>query len=88
MALLEAVKLVPCYSSFAASLWGRKPKIVFATDSQPLLGWLRTGWVKTDPALQGVLDLVLERVREIDSEVLWVSTSDQRADRHTKFIRV
>ena len=53
-----------------------------------MLGWLRTGWVQTDPAFQGVLDLVRGRIEELCAEVLWVRTSEQRADRQTKFIPV
>ena len=34
--------------------------MLFVTDSQPLLGWLRTGWVQTGPRMQGSLDLVKE----------------------------
>ena len=58
------------------------------TDSQPLLGWLRTGWVQTDPAVQGVLDYAKSRILEIGAEVIWIATRDQRADRQTKFIAV
>ena len=69
-------------------LWGKRPKVVFATDSQPLLGWLRKGWVDTDPHCQGVVDLVRERIEEYKAEVVWVPTHEQRADRQTKFIPV
>ena len=85
--MLEGLKVIPAYSRVYEALWGKKPKVIFVTDSQPLLGWLMTGWVQTDPQMQGVLGLVKERIDEQDSTVLWVGTSDQRADRHTKFIR-
>ena len=88
MALLEGVKAAPAYARLVQVLWGKKPKVVFVTDNQPMLGWLRTGWVQTDPAFQGVLDLVRGRIEELCAEVLWVRTSEQRADRQTKFIPV
>ncbi len=88
VALQEGVKAVPAYTRLVEAVWGVKPRVVFVTDSQPLLGWLRKGWVDTDPHLQGVLDFVKGRLDEMGSEVLWVESEQQRADRHTKFIRV
>lgn len=88
MALLEGVKLAPAYVKLVERLWGSKPRVVFVTDNQPLLAWLQTGWVQTDPAVQGVCDLVRERIHDMCAEVLWVATSKQRADKHTKFIPV
>ena len=87
MALADAVKQLPSYLNLIKALWGEgRPRVVFVTDSQPLQGWLRKCWVQSDPRLQGVLNLVLERIREIDASVLYVPTGQQRADRHTKFI--
>ena len=45
MGLQDGVKSIPAYTRLIESLWRVKPKVVFVTDSQPLLGWLRTGWV-------------------------------------------
>ena len=88
MALVEAVKLLPMYTRHIAQLWGVEPKIYFPTDSQPLLGWLATRYIKSDPKLQGMLDLVLDRIGECSDQISirYVKTVDQRADKHTKFI--
>ncbi len=88
LAQQEGVKLMPLYLRAVEVMWGKRPEVVFVTDSQPLLGWLRTGWVATDPALQGTLEFVRSRIDEMGSRVLWVPTAEQRADRHTKFIVV
>jgi hypothetical protein len=88
MALQEGVKLAPAYSNYIKELWMKAPRVIFITDNQPLLGWLRTGWIQTDPALQGVLDFVRSRIHDMKAEVLWVPTKHQRADRHTKLIVV
>ena len=88
LALLEAVKKTPLYIKMIKTLWGKDAPVVFVTDSQPLVAWLRKGWVDTDPHLQGSLALVRERIEEYKARVLWVSTKDQRADRHTKLIIV
>ena len=87
MALLEGVKSVPSYIRMVELLWSRKPKIIFVTDSQPLIGWLNKGWVDTDPHLQGVVDFVKERVNEMSAKILWVPTKSQKADRQTKFVK-
>jgi hypothetical protein len=88
MALVEAVKLMPMYTKHVEHLWGCEPKVYFLTDSQPLLGWLRTKWITSDPKLQGMLDLVVDRLGECGSrvKVMYVRTDIQRADKHTKFI--
>ena len=88
MALQEGIKEMPAYTRLVEQLWGKKPRVVFVTDSQPLLGWLRKGWVDSDPHCQGVLELVQERIAEYNVEVLWVPTAQQRADRQTKFLPV
>jgi hypothetical protein len=88
MALVEGVKLAPAYVTLVERLWGSTPRVVFVTDNQPLLAWLQTGWVQTDPAVQGVCDLARQQIHEMRAEVLWVPTSKQRADKHTKFIPV
>ena len=88
MALVEGTRVVPAYVRLAECLWRVRPKVVFVTDSQPLLGWLRTGWVDSDPAVQGVLDLARSRLHDVNGQVLWVPTAKQRADKHTKFIHV
>jgi len=86
LAMMEAIKQLPGYVRMCKALWGLQPRVVMVTDSQPLLGWLRTGRAAPDPHFQGSLDLILERVREYKVEVLWVETKLQRADRHTKFV--
>ena len=88
MALVEAGKLLPLYTMHVAELSGVEPKVYFLTDSQPLLGWLATRYIKSDPKLQGMLDLVLDRIGEGDARVSirYVPTAVQRADKHTKFI--
>ena len=88
VALVESVKLVPRYVKLAEAIWGKKPKVIFMTDSQGVLGWLRKGRAEQDPYMQGYVDLVRERILDMSSEVLWVDTANQRADRHTKFISV
>ena len=87
-ALKDGIKMLPAYTKMCKVLWGVNPRVVFVTDSQPMLGWLRTGWVKTDPLCQGDLDLVKGRLDEQKVEVLWVGTAEQRADRQTKFVPV
>jgi len=87
VALLEGVKMVPLYTRFIESLWCKAPRVIFVSDSQPMMGWLNTGWVTSDPIMQGQLDLVKSRLDDMRADVLWVSTKDQRADRQTKFIR-
>ena len=82
--MMEAVKQVPSYVSICKTMWGVSPKIIMVTDSQPLLGWLRTGRAMPDPHFQGPLDLVLERVGEYKVDVRWVDAKQQRAD--TKLI--
>ena len=76
------------YTKHIEHLWGCEPKVYFLTDSQPLLGWLRTKWITSDPKLQGMLDLVVDRLGECGSrvKVMYVRTDIQRADKHTKFI--
>ena len=76
------------YTRHVAQLWGVEPKVYFLTDSQPLLGWLATRYIKSDPKLQGMLDLVLDRLGECGERVnvRYVQTAVQRADKHTKFI--
>ena len=85
-ALIEGVKAVPAYTSMCEKLWGKMPKVIFVTDNQPLLAWLRTGWVESDPHMQGTLELAKSRIDGIGATVLWVDTANQRADKHTKFI--
>ena len=88
LALLEGVKKSPLYSKMILTMGGKEPPVIFVTDSQPLVSWLRKGWVDTDPHLQGSLDLVRERIKEYKAKVIWVSTKSQRADRQTKSIPV
>lgn len=88
VALVEGVKAVPAYIKLVESLWGFKPNVTFVTDSQGLVGWLRTGKASTDPHMQGYVDLIKERVQEIQAEVIWIDGKKQRADRQTKFIAV
>ena len=85
-ALLEGVKAIPAYVGVCKKLWGDNPKVIFVTDNQPLLGWLRTGWCDADSHMQGTLELVRSRIDYMDASVLWVATADQRADKHTKFV--
>ena len=86
MALVGAVKAVPAYISLIESLWGVKPKVIYLTDSQGALGWLRKRKAEKDPAMQGYVELVCERIEETGAEIYWVDTKSQRADRQTKFI--
>ena len=65
-----------------------KPDVMFITDSQGALGWLRTGRATTDPHMQGYVDLVRERVEHMGAEVVWIEGSKQRADKHTKFVHI
>lgn len=88
VAFVSVVKQMPLYTSHIEKLWGCKPKVFLLTDSQPLIGWLNTKWIKSDPKLQGMLDLVLERLAEYgpDVKVRYVRTEINKADKHTKFI--
>lgn len=91
IAIYEAVKDMPAFFDLIGSLWGQqgkpfKPKVLFLTDSQGALGWLRKRKAEKDPAMQGKVDLVCERIDEWGAEILWVDTKSQRADRQTKFI--
>ena len=86
MALVAAVKKAPEYIRLVQSLWGVQPNIIFLTDSQGALGWLRKRKAEKDPAMQGYVELVCERIEEMKAEVLWVDTKVQRADRQTKLI--
>ena len=88
LALVDAVKAVPAYTSLVEALWGMKPDVMFITDSQGALGWLRTGRATTDPHMQGYVDLVRERVEHMGAEVVWIEGSKQRADKHTKFVHI
>ena len=83
---MEGVKVIPAYMSLCKVLWRKEPRVIMVTDNQPLLGWIRTGWVKTDPLCQGALDFIISRITELKLEVLWIETKSQRADRQTKFI--
>ena len=86
LALVAAVKKAPEYIRLVESLWGEKPEVMFLTDSQGALGWLRKRKAEKDPAMQGYVELVCERIEEMKAEILWVDTKDQRADRQTKFV--
>ncbi len=88
VALLEGIKAMPRFLRFTRALWGVVPRLLVGTDSESLLGWLRTRRAKTDSAMQGVLELVIERLECAGALVLWVPSEQQRADRHTKFIGV
>ena len=62
LALVAAVKKAPEYIRLVESLWGEKPEVMFLTDSQGALGWLRKKKAEKDPAMQGYVELVCERV--------------------------
>jgi hypothetical protein len=88
LALKEGIKVMPLYSSLVKSLWEVEPEVVFYTDSSPLLDWLTARYCTKDPQHQGSLEYCLERLEECGHKVLWVPTKHQRADKHTKFVRV
>ena len=67
--------------------WGVEPHQIYVTDNQPLVRWLNNKRTDSDPEWQGTLEYVEERVRERCADVIWVPTKEQRADRHTKFVR-
>jgi hypothetical protein len=87
LALRDGIKMMPLYSRVVKHLWGVEPYQVYATDNQPLLKWLNNMRTYSDPEWQGTLEFVAERVRERSADVIWVPTKEQRADRHTKFVR-
>jgi hypothetical protein len=87
LALKEGIKVMPLYSGLVRELWGVTPKEVYVTDSQPLLAWLASGGCKQDPEWQGNLNYIIERITERGAQVLRVGTAEQRADRHTKFVK-
>ena len=87
LALRDGIKLMPLYSRVVKHLWGVEPYQVYVTDNQPLLKWLNNQKTYSDPEWQGTLEFVIERVRERSADVIWVPTKEQRADRHTKFVR-
>ena len=85
IALVESVKLAPRFIKLVENLWGKTPKVLFITDSQGVVGWLRKGRAEQDPGMQGYVDLARERLRDMHSDLLWIDTANQRADCHTKF---
>jgi hypothetical protein len=87
VALREGVKEVPRFRRVIKALWGVEPLVVYATDNQPLVKWLNSKWIDSDPEWQGTLNFVIERIQEEGARVIWVPTAEQRADKHTKFIR-
>ena len=88
MSLVESVKKMPLYTRHIEKLWGVEPQIYFLTDSEPLLGWLAKKYITEDPKLQGMLDLVLDRLEDWGNKanVLYIQTKFNRADKHTKFV--
>jgi hypothetical protein len=87
LALRDGIKMMPLYSRVVKHLWGVEPYQVYVTDNQPLLKWLNNQTTFSDPEWQGTLQFVVERVKERSADVIWVPTKEQRADRHTKFVR-
>ena len=83
-ALLECVKQVPLYTSLIKKLWDIESKVIFITDSQIVLRYLRTGQAKSDHGCQGRIELIRERLQSIGGTVLWEESEFQRADKHTK----
>ena len=87
LALRDAVKMMPYYSKVVKHLWGVQPLEVYITDNQPLLRWLNNLHLQSDPEWEGTLQYVMQGIKERTAEVIWVPTTEQTADRHTKFVR-
>ena len=87
LALRDGIKNMPLFARVVKHLWGVEPHQIYVTDNQPLVRWLNNKRTDSDPEWQGTLEYVEKRVRERCADVIWVPTKEQRADRHTKFVR-
>eukprot|EP00918_Siedleckia_nematoides_P106580 GHVU01232577.1.p1 GENE.GHVU01232577.1~~GHVU01232577.1.p1 ORF type:complete len:349 (-),score=44.17 GHVU01232577.1:153-1199(-) len=86
LGLKHLVKQLPKYRNMVLALWGKTPAVQIYIDSKPLFDIIRKGRFSEDPAMQVELDFVLERMREMQSEIDWVGRELQRADIMTKCV--
>ena len=88
LALREVVKAVPLYTSIITTLWRKVPDEYYLTDNQAVIDWCHSRWMQSDSQWQGVLNQVLSDLGsdERKTELRWVPTNQQRADKLTKFI--
>uniref|UniRef100_A0A0G4HQU1 Reverse transcriptase domain-containing protein n=1 Tax=Chromera velia CCMP2878 TaxID=1169474 RepID=A0A0G4HQU1_9ALVE len=85
-ALVDGMKQAFQWNELVSALWGKSPSVEIYTDSAPLLAQLESGSSKREPRMDGLLKYVWQELRALRAKVSWVSTKDQRADKHTKFI--
>jgi len=78
------VKKVYAWKSFVEALWQKKVPIEFVTDSAPLMEQLKTGKVRSEPRLQGMLRFVRQKLRAMRTKTLWCPIDVMRADRQIK----
>ena len=91
LALREVVRAVPLYTSIVQSLWGVCPAEVYFTDNQAVIDWCHSQYIDRDAQWQGVLNQVIGDLASEQrgaTEIRWVPTHEQRADKLTKFIAV
>jgi hypothetical protein len=91
LALRQLVRAVPLYSSVVQRLWKCKPAEVYFTDNQAVIDWCHSQYIDSDAQWQGVLNEVIGDLASEErgaTEVRWVHTHEQRADKLTKFIAV
>ena len=91
LALREVVRAVPLYTSIVQSLWGVCPAEVYFTDNQAVIDWCHSQYIDRDAQWQGVLNQVIGDLASEQrgaTEIRWVPTHEQRADKLTKFVAV
>eukprot|EP00919_Chromeraceae_sp_WS-2016_P073637 GHVR01174143.1.p1 GENE.GHVR01174143.1~~GHVR01174143.1.p1 ORF type:complete len:200 (+),score=13.76 GHVR01174143.1:573-1172(+) len=81
----RVIKLMPRYISLFNALLGEHPKVEYVVDSKPLMTQLITGKSTAEPALQGILQYVIQERISQHATVLWVSTGHMTADKYTKW---
>ena len=68
-----------------------KPAEVYFTDNQAVIDWCHSQYIDSDAQWQGVLNQVIGHLASEErgaTEIRWVPTQEQRADKLTKFIAV
>eukprot|EP00919_Chromeraceae_sp_WS-2016_P019203 GHVR01045727.1.p1 GENE.GHVR01045727.1~~GHVR01045727.1.p1 ORF type:complete len:615 (-),score=58.73 GHVR01045727.1:1173-3017(-) len=82
---MKVVKLMPKYIELFKKLTGKNPKVEYIVDSRPLINQLQTGKAFSEPALQGVLDYVIQERARQGASVHWIESRKITADKYTKF---
>eukprot|EP00919_Chromeraceae_sp_WS-2016_P034629 GHVR01081921.1.p1 GENE.GHVR01081921.1~~GHVR01081921.1.p1 ORF type:complete len:160 (+),score=16.77 GHVR01081921.1:2-481(+) len=84
VAMQEAVKRCFGFKKLIDTLWGLDCKVEILIDSNPLTQQLKSKQCKSEPRLQGMLECVIEDVKDLNASVVWVPTDVMLADRQTK----